>query len=185
MKGVLLIIDGLGDLPIPALDGKTPLEAARTPVLDRLAAGGLYGLVDPIEHGTVPNTHSGAGLLLGMLPGQAHNLFKNGHDVSHYMVGRIGKDFGDGAHRVHFMQTAVVRTKENRIQLQMVRTGTVDGATIKITKGVTLNAGVSSSHAQITAAYEWDGTTNATLPMSPRCAPRSRRPSRTRTTCCG
>jgi hypothetical protein len=45
-------------------------------------------------------------------PGQAHNLFKNGHDVSHYMVGRIGKDFGDGAHRIHFMQTAVVRTKD-------------------------------------------------------------------------
>jgi 2,3-bisphosphoglycerate-independent phosphoglycerate mutase len=73
-KCVLLIIDGLGDLPIPGLDGKTPLEAASTPVLDRLAAGGLYGLVDPIIPGEIPNTHSGAGMLLGLLPEQAGRL---------------------------------------------------------------------------------------------------------------
>ena len=35
-KCVLLIIDGLGDLPIPELKGKTPLEAAKTPVLDQI-----------------------------------------------------------------------------------------------------------------------------------------------------
>ena len=76
-KCVLLIIDGLGDLPVPELDGKTPLEAASTPVLDRLAAGGLYGLVDPIIPGEIPNTHSGAGMLLGLLPEQA-GLLKRG-----------------------------------------------------------------------------------------------------------
>ncbi len=73
-KCVLLIIDGLGDLPVPGLDGKTPLEAASTPVLDRLSAGGLYGLVDPIIPGEIPNTHSGAGMLLGLLPEQAGRL---------------------------------------------------------------------------------------------------------------
>jgi len=70
----LLIIDGLGDLPIPELGGKTPLEAADTPVLDRLAGEGLYGLVDPIIPGEIPNTHSGAGMLLGLLPEQADRL---------------------------------------------------------------------------------------------------------------
>jgi len=33
-KCALLIIDGLGDLPIPELGGKNPLEAARTPVMN-------------------------------------------------------------------------------------------------------------------------------------------------------
>jgi 2,3-bisphosphoglycerate-independent phosphoglycerate mutase len=70
----LLIIDGLGDLPVPELDGKTPLEAAHTPVLDRLASEGRYGLVDPIIPGEIPNTHSGAGMLLGLLPEQADRL---------------------------------------------------------------------------------------------------------------
>ena len=38
-------LDGLGDDPIPELDGRTPLEAARTPVLDGLARRGSSGLV--------------------------------------------------------------------------------------------------------------------------------------------
>ncbi len=73
-KCALLIIDGLGDLPVPELGGKTPLEAAHTPVLDRLAGEGLYGQVDPIIPGEVPNTHSGAGMLMGLLPEQAGRL---------------------------------------------------------------------------------------------------------------
>ena len=75
-KSVLLIIDGLGDLPIPELDGKTPLEAAKTPVLDQLAGSGWYGLVDPIVPGVIPNTHSGTGMLMGLLPEQADFLHR-------------------------------------------------------------------------------------------------------------
>ena len=56
-KGVLLILDGLGDLPVSILDGQTPLEAADTPVMDRLAGSGLYGLVDPIGPGKIPSTY--------------------------------------------------------------------------------------------------------------------------------
>ncbi len=73
-KCVLIIVDGLGDLPVASLGGKTPLEAAYTPNMDRLAAAGWYGLVDPIGPGTTPNTHSGAGILLGMPAAQADQL---------------------------------------------------------------------------------------------------------------
>ena len=44
-KIVLLVMDGLGGLPIK---GKTPLETAPTPNLDTLAAQGACGLTDPI-----------------------------------------------------------------------------------------------------------------------------------------
>jgi len=73
-KCILLIIDGVGDLPVPELDGKTPLEAAHTPVMDHLAGKGRYGLVDPIIPGKIPNTHSGTGMLMGLLPEQAGRL---------------------------------------------------------------------------------------------------------------
>lgn len=44
MKKILFIIlDGLGDEPIPAFRGKTPLEAAKTPNLDFLAKNGMCG----------------------------------------------------------------------------------------------------------------------------------------------
>jgi len=50
-KAVLLIGDGLADRPVPALDGRTPLEAADTPTLDRIAAEGECGQMDPIGPG--------------------------------------------------------------------------------------------------------------------------------------
>ncbi|AHF79551.1 2,3-bisphosphoglycerate-independent phosphoglycerate mutase [Thermococcus paralvinellae] len=50
-KGILIIIDGLGDRPIKEFDGKTPLEYANTPNLDKLAKIGILGLHDPIKPG--------------------------------------------------------------------------------------------------------------------------------------
>ncbi len=67
-KGVLVILDGLGDRPNPSLDGKTPLEAAATGVLDELAATGQSGLVDPLAPGIPVDTATGTGLLLGAPP---------------------------------------------------------------------------------------------------------------------
>ncbi len=47
MKILLIIIDGLGDRPISQLGNKTPLEAAKTPNLDRLVQDGISGLMEP------------------------------------------------------------------------------------------------------------------------------------------
>jgi 2,3-bisphosphoglycerate-independent phosphoglycerate mutase len=73
-KAILFIIDGLGDLPVPSLQGRTPLEAAVTPVLDRMAGSGSYGLVDPTAPGETPHTHSGSGTLMGLSPEQTGRL---------------------------------------------------------------------------------------------------------------
>ena len=75
-KAVILIADGLGDLPVAELGGQTPLEAADTPILDGMAEVGAYGLVDPILEGEIPNTDSGVGQLLGLLPEQAGRLHR-------------------------------------------------------------------------------------------------------------
>ena len=73
-KAVIVIPDGLGDLPVEGLGGLTPLEAARTPVMDSLAASGRFGLVDPIAPGVIPNTDSAVALLLGLPPGEVGRL---------------------------------------------------------------------------------------------------------------
>ncbi len=73
-KGLLLILDGLGDRPVGQLGGKTPLEAADTPVMDRLAATGLCGLVYHIAPGIPVGTQTGSGLLLGLAPADIGKL---------------------------------------------------------------------------------------------------------------
>lgn len=98
-KCVLFIIDGLGDLPTSELGGKTPLEAAATPVLDFLAGSGSCGLVDPIKSGTVPNTHSGTGMLMGLLTEQADRLSRG--PVEAAGAGRVLAN-GDIAARANF-----------------------------------------------------------------------------------
>ncbi len=65
-KGLMIIIDGLGDRGIPAFGGLTPLEAAQTPNLDRLAGAGLCGLIDPVFPGMPVGTHTGMSLLFGL-----------------------------------------------------------------------------------------------------------------------
>ena len=43
MKYAVILIDGMADYPLPELGGKTPIEAANTPVLDGLAQKAQFG----------------------------------------------------------------------------------------------------------------------------------------------
>ena len=70
-KGLMIILDGLGDHSCANLQGQTPLEAAATPNLDRLAHEGVTGLVDPLYAGIPVGTHTGTGVLLGLAPADA------------------------------------------------------------------------------------------------------------------
>lgn len=56
MKGILVVLDGMGDLPCKQLDGKTPLESANTPNMDFLATRGEMGYMYPVKPGFVPES---------------------------------------------------------------------------------------------------------------------------------
>lgn len=46
-----MIIDGMGDRPIKELGNKTPLEAAKTPNMNKMVERGICGIMDPIRPG--------------------------------------------------------------------------------------------------------------------------------------
>ena len=75
MKYVLILGDGMADRPIPELNGKTPLEYARTPMLDELAKQSEVGLVSTIPEGMSPGSDTA-------------NMSVCGYDPKIYYTGR-------------------------------------------------------------------------------------------------
>lgn len=75
MKYVLVLLDGMADYPIAELDGKTPVEFARTPNMDALAASAEIGLAVTVPDGFKPGS-------------DVANLGVLGYDVKKCYTGR-------------------------------------------------------------------------------------------------
>ena len=75
MKYVVLLGDGMADSQIDALGGKTPLQFARTPHMDLLAAKGVIGTADTVPDGYPPGS-------------DVANLSVMGYDPAKYYTGR-------------------------------------------------------------------------------------------------
>ncbi len=65
---MILLGDGMADYPLAVLGGKTPLEYARTPHMDRMAAEGTLGLIDTIPPGLPPGSDVANLAVLGYDP---------------------------------------------------------------------------------------------------------------------
>jgi len=103
MKKILyIVLDGLGDLPIAELDNKTPLEAALTPNMDRLAQRGKTGLVYPVGKGIAPESDIAVISLLGY---DAQQYYTGRGPLESFAEGLSVHD-GDVALRVNFATVA-------------------------------------------------------------------------------
>ena len=66
MRSVVIQVTGLADAASPELNGKTPLEAAVTPVLDELASRGILGLMRTVPEGDVATASGATAGILGL-----------------------------------------------------------------------------------------------------------------------
>jgi 2,3-bisphosphoglycerate-independent phosphoglycerate mutase len=104
-------LDGLGDDPIPALGDRTPLEAARTPFMDALAAQGRTGTVVTVGQGIAPESDIAVFAILGYDP--------RGEHPGRGVVEAVGADMdfrgGDLAYRVNFATADWPRIIDRRV----------------------------------------------------------------------
>ena len=99
MKQILyVILDGLGDDPLDELGGATPLEAARTPHLDRLASSGRNGYVTTVGRGIAPESDIAVFAILGYDPHEHHT----GRGPIEAVGAGLEVEDGDLAYRVNF-----------------------------------------------------------------------------------
>lgn len=106
MKYIIVLSDGMAGRPLEELDGKTTLEAAETPHMDKLAASAEIGLAAMVPEGMAPGSDTA-------------NLSVMGYDPKEYYTGRsplealsIGVDMA--ADDVSFRCNLVTLTEEDR-----------------------------------------------------------------------
>jgi 2,3-bisphosphoglycerate-independent phosphoglycerate mutase len=99
MKKILyIVLDGLGDRPTPSLDGRTPLEAASTPIMDELAQRGESGVMHTVAPGIAPESDIAVISILGY---DAHKYYTGRGPLESHAVG-LKVEPGDLALRVNF-----------------------------------------------------------------------------------
>ena len=91
VRMIYVLLDGVGDLPHVDLGGKTPLDAASTPALDRIASNGSSGQVISVGRGIAPESDIAVFNMLGY-------KFKHADYVGRGVIEAIGIgiDFADG-----------------------------------------------------------------------------------------
>lgn len=119
---LLVVLDGLADRPYPQLGGLTPLEAASTPTMDRLASEGQSGFHYPLGPGRVPSTElvhwrffgyggypfpgraclEALGAGVNCAPGEALSYLAlrrvaRQPDGTYHVLGGYGEDFGNAS----------------------------------------------------------------------------------------
>lgn len=123
MKGVLVIIDGLGDRACRQLGGRTPLEVAEKPNLDYMAENGRLGYLYPEHEGFVPGTSEAIVSIFG----------QNWQDYPRGWLEALGTGIdlekGDLAFRVNFATIDDLK-KKNMIDRRAGRTLTTKEAKI-------------------------------------------------------
>ncbi len=73
MKYVVILGDGMADEPLAALGGKTPLDYANTPCMDRMACQGTMGLVQNVPEGMAPGSDVANLSVLGYDPSRCYS----------------------------------------------------------------------------------------------------------------
>jgi len=123
VKGILVLLDGLGDLPHKLLNNKTPLEDAKIPNMDFFVARGEMGYMYSVKPGFVPESDEAVVSIFG------NELFSSTRGQIEAKGAGLKLVRGDLAFRVNFA-TIDSLEKGNIIDRRAGRTLTTEEAEI-------------------------------------------------------
>ena len=125
MKYILVIGDGMADNPVPELDGKTPLEAANKPFIDKLASQALLGSVRTVPLTQVPGSDTAILSIFGCDP----DLYYTGRSPLEAAGSGVSLQPGDVSYRCNMitLEDLDVPFEEKRILSHSA--GSIDGET--------------------------------------------------------
>lgn len=122
-KAVLVICDGMGDLP--DAKGRTPLSVARKPNMERLAAEGITGLMHTIGRGIIPGSDTAHLALFGYDP----KCYYSGRGVFEALGAGMRLEKGDVAFRCNF---ATAEKKGGKLIVKDRRAGRISSGEAKV-----------------------------------------------------
>ncbi len=113
MKYLVLIPDGMADEKVASLGNKTPMEAARKPVMDHLANDSLYGLVQNVPEGMVPESDTANMAILSFDP----KIYSKGRSPLEAVSMGLSLENDDVAIRANTVSLSDAENYEDRIML--------------------------------------------------------------------
>ena len=127
MKYILIIGDGMADNPVSELGGKTPLEYASIPNMDRLAAQGILGSTVNCPEGLPPGSDTAILSIFGQDPRRCYT----GRSPLEAAASGIQLNPGDVSYRCNMitLEDTAVPYAEKRILSHSG--GSIDGASSK------------------------------------------------------
>ncbi|MDA8078498.1 MAG: cofactor-independent phosphoglycerate mutase [Nitrospiraceae bacterium] len=111
MKYVVIVGDGMADRSVRELDGKTPLQKAATPHMDRLAAEGIVGKVRTVPEGMHPGSDVANLSILGYDP---RKFYSGRAPLEAASIG-VNLEEGDVAYRCNLVTLRYNREKTKAI----------------------------------------------------------------------
>ena len=125
MKYLLIIGDGMADNPVTELGGKTPLQYARTPVLDALALRGVVGSVRTVPEGLPAGSDTAILSIFGCDP----RVCYTGRAPLEAAAGGVRLSPGDVAYRCNMVSYEDTGVPFEEKKIVSHSAGSIDGET--------------------------------------------------------
>ena len=147
-KIIYVVLDGLGDDPLPQLGDRTPLEAARHPNLDALAQRGRNGLVYTVGKGIAPESDIAVFAVLGYDP----RVYHSGRGPMEGLGAGMEIHDGDLAYRINF-----ATVEGNKIVDRRVGRNLTSEEAQALAKEANEKVHLEGAHAELRATVEHRG----------------------------